>query len=91
MAGDRDNRWQKAFQDAPLAMILLFLGIILGAGTGIWLLVAVVGFDDVPGEIAAPVIAGMAIAGGMVGVLVAVFIRWLITTIRLLSRRKRDD
>ena len=91
MADGRDNGWQTAFREAPLAMILLFLGIIIGAGTGIWLLVEVVGFDDVSGVIAGPVIAGMAIAGGLVGVLSAVFIRWLSNSIRKLMGRKKED
>jgi hypothetical protein len=86
---DRDNPWSKAFQAAPLAPALLLIGIILGGGAGIWLLVAWLGFDETPAILAGPIVAGMAIAGGFAGVLVAVCVGWLARLIQRVGRGKK--
>jgi hypothetical protein len=74
---DRDKSWQEASRTAPLAIALLIVGIVLGGGAAVWLLVAVFGFDKTPGELAGLLVAGGAIAGGLLGVLVAAFFGWL--------------
>jgi hypothetical protein len=84
----RSKAWREAFQQAPLAMTFLFLGIVLGGGAGIWLLIAVLGFDDTPATLAGLVIVGCAIGGGLAGVFVAVFIGWLFRLLASLGRRK---
>ena len=76
MDDKRDQPWLEAFQEAPLAMVLLVVGTLFGAGGGVWLLVTLLGFDETPAIIAGPVIAGTAIAGGLAGVLIAAIFAW---------------
>jgi hypothetical protein len=78
---DRDISQQEASRKAPLAIVLLIFGIVLGGGAAVWLLVAVFGFDNTPAVLAGPLVAGGAIAGGLLTVLVAAFFgrlsRWI--------------
>jgi hypothetical protein len=87
MPGDRDPGLQAAFREAPLAMVGLFLGIVLGGGTGAWILIRWIGIDATPAELAGLVIVGAAIAGGLVGVVLGAGVR---RALRALSGNESD-
>lgn len=89
MVEDSDNPWNQAFQEAPFALVFLILGIILGGAAGVWLLIAWLGFDDTPAALAGFVIVGTTIMGGLTGVLVAVFLSWLLGLVRRLGGGKK--
>jgi hypothetical protein len=90
MKDDNQGPLFEADRKAPGVMVFLLLGGLIGAGAGAWLLIAVFGFDDAPGLLAGPVIAGAAIGGGLAGVLVAVALGRLARLVRAIFRSRPD-